>query len=79
MTAAIFWLSALIALVAQLAIVVATVRVSRPHPVADVPAIAQGETGSLPRPRRGLEIFWAVVPALALAVLLFFTWRGIPR
>ncbi|NUQ19966.1 MAG: hypothetical protein HOQ09_03300 [Gemmatimonadaceae bacterium] len=79
MTAVLFWISALVALVAQLALVVATVRVSRPHPVADVPAIAEGETGNLPSQRRALEILWAVVPALALAVLLFYTWRGIPR
>ena len=25
--------------------------------------------------RRGTEIAWAVVPAFALAALLFFTWR----
>lgn len=79
MTAVLFWISALVALVAQLALVVATVRVSRPHPVADVPAIAEGETGNIPSQRRGLEILWAVVPALGLAVLLFYTWRGIPR
>jgi hypothetical protein len=27
-------------------------------------------------PRRGREIAWAVIPALALAVVLVLTWRG---
>jgi heme/copper-type cytochrome/quinol oxidase subunit 2 len=26
---------------------------------------------------RGVELFWAFVPAVALAVLFFFTWRAI--
>ncbi|HEX2779590.1 MAG TPA: hypothetical protein VHM30_08835 [Gemmatimonadaceae bacterium] len=76
MTAALFWLSVAIAAVAELAIVAATVRASRPHEVADVPAIAQGETGSLPSPRRGLELVWAILPAIALAVLFVLTWRA---
>ena len=78
MTAALFWLCAAVAVVAQVALVVATVRVSRPHRVDDVPAIAEGETGTLPSPRRTLEILWAVLPALALAALLYYTWRGLP-
>ncbi|HEX8848957.1 MAG TPA: hypothetical protein VF761_05460 [Gemmatimonadaceae bacterium] len=78
MTAVLFWLAAVVAAVAQVALVVATVRVSRPHRVDDVPAIAEGETGTLPSPRRGLEILWAVLPALALAALLYYTWRGLP-
>jgi heme/copper-type cytochrome/quinol oxidase subunit 2 len=31
---------------------------------------------NLPRQRGGVELLWAVVPALALAVLLVFTWRA---
>ena len=30
---------------------------------------------TLPRPRGAMEVLWAVVPALALAALLVFTWR----
>jgi len=30
----------------------------------------------LPRPRGAVERVWAVVPALALAALLVFTWRS---
>ncbi|MFL5605121.1 MAG: hypothetical protein ACJ8AD_01625 [Gemmatimonadaceae bacterium] len=31
----------------------------------------------LPRQRGAMEVLWAVVPAIALAVLLAFTWRAI--
>jgi heme/copper-type cytochrome/quinol oxidase subunit 2 len=30
----------------------------------------------LPRSRGAVELLWAVVPAVALAVLLVFTWRA---
>jgi hypothetical protein len=31
----------------------------------------------LPRSRGGVELFWALVPAVGLGVLFFFTWRAI--
>lgn len=31
---------------------------------------------NLPRLRGAVEMLWAVVPAVALAVLLIFTWRA---
>jgi heme/copper-type cytochrome/quinol oxidase subunit 2 len=34
-------------------------------------------TAHLPRQRGGMELVWAAVPAVALAVLLLFTWRAI--
>jgi hypothetical protein len=34
-------------------------------------------TVHLPRQRGGMELLWAVVPALALGVLLLFTWRAV--
>jgi heme/copper-type cytochrome/quinol oxidase subunit 2 len=34
-------------------------------------------TAHLPRQRGGVELLWAIVPAVALAVLLLFTWRAI--
>ena len=77
MTLVLFWLSVAVAVVAELAIVAATVRASRPHPVADVPAAAQGETDTLPTQRRALEVLWAVLPALALVVLFVLTWRAL--
>jgi len=29
----------------------------------------------LPRPRRGAEVAWAVLPAIALGFVLWMTWR----
>ena len=29
----------------------------------------------LPRPRRAAEVAWAVLPAIALALVLWMTWR----
>jgi heme/copper-type cytochrome/quinol oxidase subunit 2 len=34
-------------------------------------------TAHLPRQRGALEMVWAFVPAVALAVILVFTWRAI--
>ena len=31
---------------------------------------------TVPRPRGVTEMLWAIVPAIALAVLLLFTWRA---
>jgi hypothetical protein len=33
----------------------------------------------LPRSRDGVDLFWALLPAVALGVLFFFTWRAIDR
>lgn len=38
---------------------------------------APGPSASLPRQRDAVELAWAVIPAVALAVLLFFTWRAV--
>jgi hypothetical protein len=34
-------------------------------------------TARLPRHRGGMELLWAAVPAVALGVLLLFTWRAV--
>jgi hypothetical protein len=34
-------------------------------------------TARLPRQRGGVELLWAIVPAVALGVLLVFTWRAV--
>lgn len=69
----IFWLSVASCVVAQIAIIRATVRVSR--------LTASDASTHMPHPRRWLEIVWVVLPAIALAVLLMLTWRtiGAPR
>ena len=73
--AALFWLSVICCVVAEVAIVRATLRVSRlsGEPVATAPS----GTSAMPRPRRGLELLWVVLPALALAVVLGATWRAV--
>lgn len=36
---------------------------------------AEPSAAPMPRPRGAIEMLWAVVPALALAVVLVVTWR----
>jgi heme/copper-type cytochrome/quinol oxidase subunit 2 len=62
-----FWTSVACCLIAQFFIVRSVLGARhRPNPDADVP-----------RSRGVVELFWAVIPAVALAVLLVFTWRAI--
>ena len=66
---AMFWLSVASCVVAEIAIISATLRVSG-SPATDTQAV-------LPHPRRWLEIVWLVLPAIALAALLLDTRRAI--
>jgi len=65
--AALFWSSVACCLVAQVLIVRSVLGARR------LPAASE----EVPRAHGGVEIFWAVLPAVALAVLLLFTWRAI--
>jgi heme/copper-type cytochrome/quinol oxidase subunit 2 len=62
-----FWMSVACCLVAQVLIVRSVVAARA------LPAVRP----ELPRARGSVEVMWAIVPAVALAVLLFFTWRAI--
>ena len=62
-----FWTSVACCLVAQL-LIVRSVLAARV-----LPAVRP----DLPRARGSVEVMWAIVPAVALAVLLLFTWRAI--
>jgi heme/copper-type cytochrome/quinol oxidase subunit 2 len=64
-----FWTSVACCALAQL-LILRSVGGSRHIPTAD-------PTSHLPRQRAGVELLWAIVPALALAVLLLFTWRAV--
>ena len=64
-----FWLSVASCVVAEVAIISATLRVSR--------ASSTDAGAGLPHPRRWLEIVWVVLPAIALAALLVGTGRAI--
>jgi hypothetical protein len=72
--AALFWLSVVCCVVAEVAIVRATLRVSR---LSAEPAATPSGTTTLPRPRRALELLWVILPALALAAVLGATWRTV--
>jgi heme/copper-type cytochrome/quinol oxidase subunit 2 len=64
-----FWTSVACCLIAQLFIVRSVLGARHlPNPEANVP-----------RSRGGVELLWAVAPAVALAVLLFFTWRAVQQ
>ena len=62
-----FWFSVACCLVAQVLIVRSVLGVAR------LPAASP----DLPRSSGRAELLWALVPAVALGVLLFFTWRAI--
>jgi heme/copper-type cytochrome/quinol oxidase subunit 2 len=62
-----FWISVACCLVAQV-LIVRSVLAAR-----GLPAVRP----ELPRARGSVEVMWAVVPGIALALVLFFTWRAI--
>ena len=64
-----FWVAVVCCVVAQVAIL-RSVFAAR-DPVGGTPGAA------MPPMRRGLEVIWAVVPALGLALVLALTWRAI--
>ena len=64
-----FWTSVACCVVAQLFIIRSV------HGARHLPAPSAG----MPRQRGGLEMLWAVLPALGLALLMLFTWRAIQR
>ena len=62
-----FWLSVACCAIAQFFILRSVGAARRaPEPAA-----------SLPRQRSAMEMLWAVLPAIGLAVLLVFTWRAV--
>ena len=62
-----FWITVACCLFAQI-MIVRSVLAARA-----LPAVRP----DLPRARGSVEVMWAIVPAVALAVLLLFTWREI--
>ena len=64
-----FWLSVACCAIAQY-LIIRSVAGRRPLPE---PA------ARLPRQRAGMELLWAVVPAVALAALFVVTWRTMHR
>ena len=60
-----FWLAVVLCAVAQL-MILRSALVARPAPVDRL----------VPSARRPVEVLWAVVPAIVLAVVLVLTWRA---
>lgn len=63
----VFWAALAICVVAEVAILRSAFM---PHPDT-------AESASLPHSERGLEMIWAIVPAIVLAILLAATWRAV--
>ena len=80
MAALLFWISVVVCTIAELAIVVTTVRASRRSATAeeaallDVPRVEGARP--LPPQRRWLELFYVVTPAIALILLFVASWRA---
>lgn len=64
---AIFWLGVASCAIAQIAILRSVIRTRRVRETAGGPGV--------PQPRFAVEVAWAVVPAIVLAMLLVATWR----
>ena len=63
----IFWIAAALCVIAELAILRS----------AFMPRPGAIESETLPHSSRGIEMIWAVVPAVALAILLAATLRAV--
>lgn len=63
-----FWVAAACCVIAQLALIVSAIR---------APMRGSAESAGVAMPRRSIEIAWTIVPAVGLALLLFFTWRAV--
>jgi len=63
----VFWIAAGCCLVAQVALLLSAIR----SPMSGSP-----DTAAVVMPRRSIEIAWTIVPAIALARVLLFTWRA---
>jgi hypothetical protein len=70
---AIFWIAAVTCIIAELAILRSTLRVSR-----GTTEVAAGVESTVPRGRPAAEIIWAILPALVLLIVLIVT-RGAMR
>jgi heme/copper-type cytochrome/quinol oxidase subunit 2 len=70
MNSAVFWIAVALCAVGQLALIWSVIR---------APMSGSTESASMRMPSRASEVAWTIVPAIALAVLLVFTWREAHR
>ena len=71
---AIFWIAALLCVVAELAILRSMRRGSRAGAGASA---GNPSDAAMPRGRPATELIWAVVPAVGLILVLIVTWEAI--
>ena len=64
---AIFWIAAALCVIAELAIL----------RYAFFPHRGDTNSATVPQSPRGIEMIWAIVPAIILAILLAATWRAV--
>ena len=74
---AIFWVAVVCCAVAELFILRSTFAGRRRRGVTGAESAGEGTAESLPPLRRVAEVAWAVVPAVALALVLAATWRAL--
>lgn len=73
-----FWAAALACAVAQLAILRAVVATSPRDVTQEPPAATDQRRTSLAKRRgRAAEATWALLPGIALALVLFWTWHAV--
>jgi hypothetical protein len=73
---AVFWIAVVACVVAQAAILRSVLAAKAPER-ASFPGLAGGPLPVVRASPRAVEIFWAVLPAVALVALLAFTWRAL--
>jgi heme/copper-type cytochrome/quinol oxidase subunit 2 len=70
---AIFWVACACCVIAQAAIVRSVIISPASRQSADGPMSTSSPAS---RARRGIDIAWAIIPGLALALVLFYTWSA---
>jgi hypothetical protein len=69
-----FWLAVAMCAIAQ-CFILRAVLLPEPPPPAGSPAAAGRAAGRLRSPSRPLEVAWALLPAIGLALLFAWAWR----
>ena len=75
-TDAIFWMAVVACAVAQVAILRSVLGARLPERPS-FPGLAGSEMPVVRHTSRPVELFWAVLPAVALVVVLALTWRAL--
>lgn len=63
----VFWVALGVCIIAEIAILRSSF----------VPHHGSQESASMPHSQRGIEMIWAILPAIGLVILLAATWRAV--